>query len=264
MFQKLNHQSEADVDLDHSLSHLKELRTRLIRCVFVVALLSCFCYLKAQFIFDLLALPLTNLLKSNPLKGQARSFIYTNLTEAFLVYVKIAVFSGFFLSFPYITFELWNFIAPGLYKKEKFVFLAFVILSPFLFLSGAIFAYFYVLPLAYEFFLSFEIPVSKDAQSVGIQLQAKIQDYLSFVIRLTISFGLSFNMPVLICLLAKIGLVTKAFLIQKWRLAVVCIFGVSAIITPPDILSMLSLSLPLIFLYILSIFLVNWIGKEKS
>lgn len=186
--------------------------------------------------------------------------IYTGLTEAFMTYLKVAAFSGFFIGFPFIANQIWLFIAPGLYQHERRLFLTLSIATPVLFLLGAFFAYSVVFPNAYAFFLSFEAPGVQG--SIPLVMEPKIDEYLSFVMRLILAFGVCFELPVLMALLAKIGFVSSSFLKKKWRLAVVTIFVVAAFVTPPDILSMVALALPLITLYGLSIFIVRLIEKR--
>ena len=235
------------------LSHLLELRQRLIYASigFFGAFLLCYAY--AEEIFQFLVHPLADLLQE---KG-ARRLIYTGLTEAFLTYIKVAAFAAAFLSFPVMASQLWMFIAPGLYRKERKVFIPLLMATPVLFLIGAAFAYYVIFPLAYTFFLSFETPGSTG--QLPIQLEAKVNEYLSFVMRLIFAFGISFELPVLLTLLANVGMVSSQGLIIKWRFAVVGIFIIAAVITPPDILSMVGLAIPLIILYGISILMVRWV-----
>ena len=235
------------------LSHLLELRQRLIYASigFFGAFLLCYAY--AEEIFQFLVHPLADLLQE---KGPRR-LIYTGLTEAFLTYIKVAVFAAAFLSFPVMASQLWMFIAPGLYRKERKVFIPLLMATPALFLIGAAFAYYVIFPLAYAFFLSFETPGSTG--QLPIQLEAKVNEYLSFVMRLIFAFGISFELPVLLTLLANVGMVSSQGLITKWRFAVVGIFIIAAVITPPDMLSMVGLAIPLIILYGISILMVRWV-----
>jgi sec-independent protein translocase protein TatC len=245
---------EASVDAPQPLlHHLLELRQRLIYALigFFCAFILCYAY--AEEIFQFLAQPLATLLRE---KGPRR-LIYTGLTEAFLTYIKVAAFAAAFLSFPVVAFQLWMFIAPGLYRKERKVFIPLLIATPVLFLIGAAFAYYIIFPAAYAFFLSFEIPGSTG--QLPIQLEAKVNEYLSFVMRLVFAFGISFELPVLLTLLANVGMVSSQGLIAKWRFAVVGIFVIAAVITPPDMLSMIGLAIPLIVLYGISILMVRWV-----
>lgn len=249
---------EASVDTPQPLlNHLLELRQRLIYSLvgFFGAFILCYAY--AEDIFQFLVRPLATLLHE---KGPRR-LIYTGLTEAFLTYIKVAAFAAAFLSFPIIASQLWMFIAPGLYRKERKVFIPLLTATPILFLLGAAFAYYVIFPTAYAFFLSFEIPGSTG--QLPIQLEAKVNEYLSFVMRLIFAFGISFELPVLLTLLANVDMVSSQGLIAKWRLAVVGIFIVAAIITPPDMLSMVGLAIPLIVLYGFSILMIKWVERKR-
>lgn len=241
------------------IAHVLELRRRLIRIFLALIICSIGSYFFADHIFQILVKPLSQLLKS---QGLERRLIYTGLTEAFLTYLKIAFFSGFFLSFPYMANQVWLFIAPGLYDRER-RFVRFILLAtPTLFLIGSAFAYFIVFPAAYTFFLSFEVPGSNG--TMPIQLEPRVGEYLAFVMRLIIAFGLSFQLPVVLMLLASTGLVTTKKLLRHWRIAVVAIFAIAAIITPPDLFSMIGLAFPLLILYGLSILMVRLFERRSS
>jgi len=251
--------SEASADSPQPLiHHLIELRQRLIYSLIGFFGAFALCYAYAEIIFQFLVHPLATLLQE---KGPRR-LIYTGLTEAFLTYIKVAAFAAAFISFPVIASQVWMFIAPGLYRKERKVFVPLLIATPVLFLIGAAFAYYIIFPAAYAFFLSFETPGSTG--HLPIQLEAKVDEYLSFVMRLIFAFGISFELPVLLTLLANVGMVTSQGLTTKWRFAVVGIFSVAAIITPPDILSMIGLAIPLIILYGLSILMVRWVEQRRQ
>lgn len=240
------------------IHHLIELRQRVIYAIigFFGAFILCYAY--SEEIFQFLVQPLATLLQD---KGPRR-LIYTGLTEAFLTYIKVAAFAAAFLSFPIIASQLWMFIAPGLYRQERKVFVPLLMATPALFLIGAAFAYYIIFPAAYAFFLSFETPGSTG--QLPIQLEAKVNEYLSFVMRLIFAFGISFELPVLLTLLANVGMVSSQGLITKWRFAIVGIFIVAAIITPPDILSMVGLAIPLIILYGVSILMVRWVEQRHQ
>jgi sec-independent protein translocase protein TatC len=239
------------------LHHLLELRQRLIYALIGFFIAFILCYTFSEQIFRFLVQPLATLLQE---KGQRR-LIYTGLTEAFLTYIKVSAFAAAFLSFPVVASQLWMFIAPGLYRQERKVFVPLLIATPLLFLIGAAFAYYVIFPVAYTFFLSFETPGSTG--QLPIQLEAKVNEYLSFVMRLIFAFGISFELPVLLTLLANVGMVTSQGLITKWRFAVVGIFIVAAIVTPPDMLSMVGLAIPLIVLYGISIIMVRWVERRR-
>jgi sec-independent protein translocase protein TatC len=240
------------------IHHLIELRQRLIYAIIGFFSAFAICYFYSEEIFQFLVQPLATLLQE---KGPRR-LIYTGLTEAFITYIKVAAFAAAFLSFPIVAVQIWMFIAPGLYRKERKVFVPLLIATPILFLIGAAFAYYVIFPAAYAFFLSFETPGSTG--QLPIQLEAKVNEYLSFVMRLIFAFGISFELPVLLTLLANVGMVTSQGLITKWRFAVVGIFIIAAIITPPDMLSMIGLAIPLIILYGISILMVRWVEIRQQ
>lgn len=236
------------------LEHFIELRKRLLISLMIFLVTFGVCYSFAENIFQFLVRPLAMLLRY---KGEHR-MIYTGLTEAFLTYIKIAGYTAAFVCFPLVAQQVWLFIAPGLYQKERKLFLSLVVITPLLFLGGAAFAYYVVFPKAYTFFLSFE-----SRGSLPITLEAKINEYLSFVMRLIFAFGLCFELPIVLMLLAHVNLVSSQALIKRWRLAVVGIFILAAIVTPPDILSMIALSLPLIGLYGISILIVRMCERKR-
>jgi sec-independent protein translocase protein TatC len=239
------------------ISHLTELRRRLIWVV--LAFIACFfiCYHFSDTLFNFLVDPLSQILHQ---KGGQRRLIYTSLTEAFTTYIKISAFFSFFLIFPFFSYQLWQFIVPALFKNEKFLFRYFLISVIFFFITGALFAYYIIFPTAYSFFLSFEAPAV--ANHLPIQLEAKLNEYLSFVMRLILAFGICFELPVLLSLLALARLTSYNALKKHWRIAIVAIFAVSAVLTPPDVLSMIGLAVPLVVLYGVSLKMVYLIEKK--
>lgn len=240
------------------VQHLVELRSRFIRVFSVFLILSFASYSVSDHLFQFLLAPLQKVLAE---LGLERKLIYTGLTEAFLTYIKVSVFTGFFLTFPYMAAQIWLFISPGLFKHEQKILRSVLIATPFFFLIGAAFAYWFIFPNAYKFFLSFEsIGGNGD---IPIQLEARVSEYLSFVMRLIMAFGISFQLPILLTVLASMGIVSKKALIEKWRISVVSIFAVAAVITPPDILSMVGLATPLVLLYGLSILAVSRVEKHS-
>lgn len=244
-------------DIDDSkaplLDHLIELRGRLLRCVFALAIAFGVCFYFADDIFGFLVRPLTAAFPA----GEGR-LIYTKLYEAFFVELKVSLFAAFFVSFPIIANQLWAFVAPGLYSREKKAFLPFLFATPILFVSGASLAYFIVMPTAFKWFLGFEGDVG------GLKQEAlpAMGDYLDLVMQFILAFGISFLLPVLLLLLNRAGLVTRDQLIAARRYVIVAIFIVAAVVTPPDVVSQLLLAIPLLVLFEGSLVLML-VGERK-
>jgi sec-independent protein translocase protein TatC len=188
--------------------------------------------------------------------------IYTGLGEAFFTYIKVAFFAGIFLTFPILAVQIWAFIAPGLYRREKRAFLPFLMATPVLFFAGGATVYYGVMPLAWEFFLSFQS--GGDDTGLPIQLEARVSEYLSLVMVLIFAFGLCFQLPVLLCLLARAGMVEADMLARRRKYAIIGVFVVAAFITPPDVISQIALALPILALYEVSILLVRMIAKGRA
>ena len=240
------------------IDHLIELRNRLMwsAAAIIVAFLVCYQF-KVQ-IYRFLAHPLAEIFAGEP----DRKMIFTGLTEAFFTYIKVSFWAAICVSFPIVAVQLWKFIAPGLYKNEKRAFLPYLAATPVLFLMGASLAYFVVIPYAFRFFLSFETPGGNG--QLPIVSEPKVNEYLSLVMTLLLAFGVAFQLPVLLTLMARAGLITSQGLINKWRYAFVGMFAVAAVLTPPDIVSQCSLAIPLILLYFLSIFSCRWVERQRA
>ena len=252
----MNDQSKPDLDESKAplIEHLIELRQRLLWSVAALTVAFLISIFFADEIFGILVQPLTDAFPA----GQGK-IIYTKLYEAFFVEIKVAMFAAFFLAFPIISNQLWAFVAPGLYAKEKKAFLPFLIATPLLFMAGASLAYFIVMPTAFTFFLGFEGPVG------GLQQEAlpAMGDYLSLVMQFILAFGVCFQLPVLLLLLNRAGIVSREQLKGMRRYMVVGAFALAAILTPPDVVSQLMLGIPLILLYEISL-LIMWITERKK
>ncbi len=255
--------SASDEDVDEYrmplLEHLVELRQRLLYSAIGFIILFFICYYFAPQIYEFLTRPLAHILAE---KGGERRMIFTALQEAFFTYVKVAFFAAMFLSFPLIATQIWKFVAPGLYRQEKAAFLPFLIATPVLFFIGGALAYYVVFPLAWRFFLGFEIPAGEGA--LPIQLEAKVDQYLGLVMQLIFAFGLCFQMPVVMTLLARVGMVSSQGMREKRRYAIVLAFVAAAVLTPPDIISQVSLAVPIVLLYEISIFCARMVEKRHS
>ncbi|MCP1468563.1 sec-independent protein translocase protein TatC [Sphingobium sp. OAS761] len=245
-------------DLDDTkaplLDHLIELRGRLLKCVYALFVTGAVCFYFSDHIFAFLVQPL----KAAFGDGGGR-LVYTKLYEAFFVQVKVALFGAFFLSFPIIANQLWAFVAPGLYAKEKKALLPFLVMTPVLFLLGASLAYFVVMPTAFHFFLEFQ----GDAGGLAVEALPSTDAYLTLVMQFILAFGISFLMPVLLMLLNRAGFVTRAQLIGMRRYMIVAAFILAAVLTPPDVVSQLMLAVPLLLLYEITI-LAIWITDRRQ
>lgn len=240
------------------VDHLIELRRRLLYSVFAFFSAFLVCYYFSEEIFAFLIRPLAEALKDK----EGRRLIYTGLAEAFFTYLKVAFFSAAFLSFPIVANQLWIFIAPGLYSQEKRVALPFLLATPILFFLGAAFAYYIIIPPAWQFFLNFE--THGTSETLPIQLEARVGEYLSIIMRLIMAFGICFQLPILLFLLARVGILQYQMLEKYRKYSFIMILVVSALLTPPDVLSMVGLALPLYGLYEISILLIRLLIKTKK
>ncbi|HEX8222399.1 MAG TPA: twin-arginine translocase subunit TatC [Allosphingosinicella sp.] len=245
--------SEIDETRAPLMEHLIELRRRLIWSFLALAVAFGISFYFAGEIFAFLVQPLIDGFG----RGEGR-LVYTKLYEAFFTEVRVAFFAAFFLAFPVIAIQLWAFVAPGLYAKEKRAFLPFLLATPVLFLAGAALAYYVVMPLAIRFLLGWE------GQIEGIQQEAlpAMGEYLSFVMHFILAFGISFLLPILLILMERAGLVTRDQLKRGRRYAIVVAFVIAAVATPPDVFSQFMLAIPLILLYELSLIAI-WFTERK-
>lgn len=236
--------------------HLAELRRRLLLCVALFLASSAVFYHMAPRLMAILAYPLARA------SGAPRRFIYTGLTEAFITYIKVACFFGALITLPVMLIQVWRFIGPAFYDQEKKAIRPFFWASPLLFFTGLFFAYFFILPPAWAFFLAFQ----STAETAGIHLalEARITEYVSLSMQIVLAFALSFQLPVILVLLGKWGVLKAEHMIKGRRFAILILLIVSAILTPPDVLSMIGLALPLYGLYELSLFIVKRMGPTKK
>ena len=251
-----------DEDVDEAkmplLDHLVELRQRLLYSVggFLVCFIGTFYF--AADIFNFLVQPLADLWQGE----DSRRLIYTALHEKFFTDVKVAFFTGAFVAFPLIANQVWMFVAPGLYKNEKRAFAPFLIATPVLFFIGGAFVYYLVLPVAWTFFAGFEQQGAHG--TMAIALEPKVNEYLSLVMRLIFAFGISFELPVVMTLLARAGIATSEGMKKKRRYAILIAFVAAAILTPPDPLSQIGLAIPMIFLYEISIYCAKLVERSRE
>ncbi len=251
--------SEEDIDRSKAplIEHLIELRRRLIYCLVTVFAFFFVCYFFAQDIYNFLLIPY-----QLAVGGDSRiEMIYTAPQEFFFTQLRVAFFGAIVLSFPMLAAQLYMFVAPGLYRNERRAFLPLLISTPILFTLGAALVFFIVMPLAMRFFLSMQ---QAGSGQVHIQLTAKVSEYLHLITTLIIGFGLCFQLPVLLTLLARVGLVTSQWLRKQWRYAVVLIFAVAAVLTPPDVMSQVSLAIPTLLLYEISILSVKFVERSRK
>ncbi len=241
------------------LEHFTELRKRVLWALAAFLLAVGICYHYASDIYAFLVRPLA---ESFP-DPDSRRMIYTSLIEAFFTYLRLAMFAGFILAFPVLAAQIYLFLAPGLYKRERRLLIPYLTAAPLLFLAGAALCYYLIFPLAWKFFLSFETTGLGGPGQLPIQLEAKVGEYLSLVMHLLLAFGLSFQLPIILTLLTHFGMLTTQTLRKGRRYAIVIIVTVAAFITPPDLFSQVALSVPLYVLYELSILACALIEKRR-
>jgi sec-independent protein translocase protein TatC len=238
-------------------AHLLELRRRLIACVVLLAICMGVSYHFSDAIFRFLIAPLEHAMQE---RGGTQRLIYTHMAEAFFTTIKLSFATALFAIMPVILIQIWRFVAPGLYQKERRVFLPFLMMTPLLFYAGAAAVYYGVIPMAWPFFLGFQTGAAETA--LPIQLEARISDYLSMLMTLVFAFGLCFQLPVLLLLLAKAGVIEAQSLRQKRKYMVILAFVFGAFLTPPDVVSQIGLAVPIVLLYELSIFMIS-VGEKR-
>ncbi len=248
-----------DTNESSFVSHLTELRKRLIHSLIFIFIIFIIGYIFAENLYNFLVEPYANAVRDD---NVSRRLIFTALHETFITYLKLAFFAALFLGSPIVLVQIWKFVAPGLYKNEKKALLPYLIATPILFLLGGMLIYYLVMPLAIKFFLSFE--TVGQANTLPIQLEAKVNEYLSLIMRLIFAFGLSFQLPVLLNLLARVGAIDSEYLKIRRKYFVVIIFAAAAILTPPDPITQIGLAIPLLILYELSILSVKITEKNRD
>jgi len=241
------------------VEHLTELRSRLVKSIIYLFIFFIVCYYFSDNIYSFLVAPYADAVKDDDI---SRRMIFTALHETFITYLKVAFFAAMFIASPIFLTQIWKFVAPGLYKNERKALLPYLIATPTLFLLGGMLVYYLIMPLAIKFFLSFETPAQ--INSLPIQLEAKVNEYLSLIMRLIFAFGISFQLPVLLSLLARVGFIDSKYLRKRRKYVIVIIFAVAAVLTPPDPITQIGLGIPLLILYELSILSVSLIEKKKN
>jgi len=253
------------------IEHLAELRSRLIKSVVAFMIGMIICFTVATPIFNFLTAPLCQVLAN---RGQDCDLIFISPQEGFFVAIKVSLLGGLMLSFPFIANQMWRFVAPGLYKSEKGAFLPFLVASPFMFVLGAAFAFYVVTPLAYDFFLGFQqfgtggeaVPTGgpQAAAPLSVVFQGSAQEYLNLTIKFIVAFGLCFQLPVLLTLMGKAGLVSAEGLGNVRKYAVVGILVLAALVTPPDVITQVILFVVVYGLYEISIWLVRRVERKRE
>lgn len=240
------------------IEHMIELRRRLIHSVIVLTVMTALCYMFRDHILSFLIKPLEDAMGSE----STHRLIYTSLTEAFFTSLKISFLTALFVTLPFILMQVWKFVAPGLYQREQGALLPFLIATPVLFILGGLLVYYFVMPMAWKFFLGFQTTSVETV--LPIQLEARLGDYLDLILKLIFAFGLCFQLPVFLMLVARAGFIKAHDLSTRRKYAIVAVFAVAAVMTPPDVISMVTLAIPLWALYEVSIILIRRMEKDRA
>ncbi len=240
--------------------HLTELRARLLKILLFFALLFLVLYPCAGRILDVLMYPLAQAMEKT---GGSQRVIFTGLAEGFLTHLKLAAFGAAVLCFPFAAFQVWRFVAPGLYPNERKFVSPIFISSPVLFVCGGLFVFFVLTPIAFKFLLSFQ-QLSAPENTLPIVLEARLSEYLSFLMSLILAFGISFQLPVVLVVLGRLGIISAQNLKDFRRYAIVFIFIVAAVLTPPDVISQFALALPLLLLYESAVWYIQGLEKKTD
>ncbi|MAU65340.1 MAG: twin-arginine translocase subunit TatC [Hyphomonas sp.] len=241
------------------LEHLTELRSRLIWSLLALSVATVGCFFFAQDIYEFLLSPFARM--AQEIRGTKLDFIYTAPMEFFFAKLKLALFAGIFVAFPFVAWQVYAFVAPGLYKNERGAFWPYLVLAPILFSTGAAFVYYVMLPMLARFTVGMELT---DSEVANITMLPKVADYLSLVMALMLAFGISFQLPLILTLLGKIGVVSSEGLSKGRKFAIVGILGFSAVFTPPDAISQVLLAAPVLLLYEIGILSVKMIEKKEA
>lgn len=242
------------------VGHLSELRSRLLKTVLFFMLVFCVLYPFADRVLDVLMLPLAKAMEKT---GGSHRVIFTGLAEGFITHLKLSAFAAALLTFPFMAFQIWRFVSPGLYENERKFVRPIFFASPVLFVLGGVFVFFVLTPIAFKFLLSFQ--QLTDAENVlPVVLEARLSEYLSFLMTLILAFGLSFQLPIVLVVLGRLGIIKAQNLKDFRRYAIVLIFVAAAVLTPPDVVSQFALALPLLFLYESAVWYIQALEKKTD